>query len=92
MGNMVNIGGVGFGFSFSLFFIIAVLWSLVWKGLALWHAARRKEKPWFIALLLINTLGILEIVYLFAVAKMNADQVFGTSSGAGKHTPPPPQM
>ncbi|MEI7615718.1 MAG: DUF5652 family protein [Actinomycetota bacterium] len=39
-------------------------WSLVWKGLALWRAARNDSKPWFVVLLIVNTLGILEILYL----------------------------
>lgn len=34
--------------------------------MALWHAARRGETYWFVALLIINTLGILEILYLYA--------------------------
>jgi NADH:ubiquinone oxidoreductase subunit 6 (subunit J) len=37
------------------------------KGFALWHAARRDEKWWFVALLIINTFGILEICYLLFV-------------------------
>jgi len=41
-----------------------VIWSLFWKGLALWKAGTRKEKPWFIILFLVNTVGILEIIYL----------------------------
>ena len=45
------------------------LWVIPWKGVALWIAARRSEKWWFIALLLINTLGIFEIIYIFAIAK-----------------------
>ena len=44
---------------------IAFLWSYVWKGLALWRAARDGNKVWFIVLLLVNLLGILEILYLF---------------------------
>jgi hypothetical protein len=48
---------------------VLVIWSLVWKGLALWRAAERKEKWWFIALLVINTLGILEILYLYVFSK-----------------------
>lgn len=43
-------------------------WSLVWKGLALWRAAHRESKPWFIVFLLLNTAGILEIIYLFVIA------------------------
>lgn len=49
--------------------ILALLWTLPWKGWALWLAARREEKWWFIALLVINTVAILEIVYIFAIAK-----------------------
>lgn len=58
--------GLGLPFVMSFFFII-VLWSLAWKGLALWRAAKRGDMWWFIAFLLINTAGILEIVYLFAI-------------------------
>lgn len=53
-----------------------VLWSLLWKGLGLWHAARRGEPVWFIILLLVNTLGILEIIYLFFIAKLKFSELF----------------
>ena len=46
-----------------IFFLVAV-WSLTWKGVALWYAARNHQKNWFIALIILNTLGILEIIYL----------------------------
>lgn len=46
-----------------------IVWSLIWKGLALWKAARLSQKKWFVAMLVINTLGILEIVYLFWISK-----------------------
>lgn len=45
------------------------IWSALWTGLALWHAARRDQKGWFIAFLFIHTAGILEILYLVFVAK-----------------------
>lgn len=41
-----------------------VAWELTWKGFALWRAARRGEQVWFIAILILNTLGILPIIYL----------------------------
>lgn len=44
--------------------LVIALWTIVLKGYALWHAARGSQKWWFIALLVINTIGILEIVYL----------------------------
>jgi len=49
---------------------IAIIWTLLWKALALWHAARNGNKPWFIILLLVNSLGILEIIYLAFIAKI----------------------
>jgi len=50
--------------------ILAIaLWTLVWKGLALWSSARGAQKGWFIVLLLVNTVGILEIIYLLFFAK-----------------------
>lgn len=44
--------------------LIICLWDLVWRGLALWHSAKNKQKGWFIAVLLLNTLGLLPIIYL----------------------------
>lgn len=44
-------------------------WSLVWKGIALWRAARLKHIWWYIALLVINTVGIFEIIYIIATWK-----------------------
>lgn len=51
------------------FMIFIAAWSLFWKGLALWKSARNDERYWFIALLVINTVGILEMLYLFLFAK-----------------------
>tara|TARA_Y100000034_G_scaffold134626_1_gene203611 strand:+ start:1168 stop:1569 length:402 start_codon:yes stop_codon:yes gene_type:complete len=52
--------------------ILAVIgiWSLVWKGLALWKSARKTHKIWFIVLLIVNTIGILEILYIFIFSKL----------------------
>ncbi|MDD5606723.1 MAG: DUF5652 family protein [Candidatus Pacebacteria bacterium] len=49
--------------------IFLLLWSIFWKGLALWKAARRKEKWWFIILLVVNTIGLLEISYVFVFTR-----------------------
>lgn len=46
-----------------VFFLIGI-WSLVWKCLGLWHAARNKQRLWFVALVIFNTVGVLEIIYL----------------------------
>jgi hypothetical protein len=58
-----------FGQNQTWIFFILYLWSLVWKGLALWRAAQLKQRNWFVGILILNTLGILEIVYLFFFAK-----------------------
>ncbi len=47
------------------------LWILVWEGIALWKSARHNQKWWFIALLVINTLGLLEILYIFIFSKLD---------------------
>lgn len=46
-------------------FLVLTVWSLIWKGFALWKAANNKQKNWFIVMLIMNTVGILEIIYLF---------------------------
>lgn len=50
-------------------FYALILWSVIWKGIALWHAARGSQLGWYIALLIINTVGILEIIYLLFFRK-----------------------
>jgi hypothetical protein len=45
---------------------IAIIWELIWKGLALWRAGRNHQPVWFIVLLIVNSLGLLEIIYLLA--------------------------
>lgn len=46
------------------FLLIAIVWETILKGFALWYAARGGQKWWFVAILLVNTVGILEIIYL----------------------------
>ena len=61
--------GLGSPFMGGGWLILILLWTFVWKGLALWKSARNDQRYWFVALLVINTLGILEILYLFVFAK-----------------------
>ena len=56
-----------FWLTFVLF--LALAWSLAWKGVALWKAAKNGHKKWFVALLIVNTLAILEIIYIFYFSK-----------------------
>jgi methionyl-tRNA synthetase len=56
------------------FIILALIfiWSIIWKGMALWRAAQKNSYAWFIILLVVNTLGILEILYLYVFSRMKA--------------------
>lgn len=54
--------------------ILAVIWTIPWKGVALWKAARRGQKVWFVLMLVLNTLAILEILYIFIFSKRDERQ------------------
>lgn len=74
-GGFGGLGGAGF-LSFAPFFFLLMIWSIFWKGLALWHSARKEQGWWFLILLVVNTAGILEIIYLFAVLKLKTSELF----------------
>ncbi len=38
-------------------FYLLIAWSVIWKGLALWPAARNRQLVWYLALLIVNTVG-----------------------------------
>lgn len=44
--------------------VILALVELALKGVVLWKSGRNNDKAWFIAVLLVNTAGILPLVYL----------------------------
>ena len=50
--------------TFLMMLILLSVWELVWKGFGLWHSAQSKQKGWYIAILLLNTAGLLPIIYL----------------------------
>jgi hypothetical protein len=53
----------------SMFIIPVAIWSLFWMGWALWKAAKNDSKVWFVILLLVHTMGILDIIYIFLISK-----------------------
>ena len=53
----------------ALLFTVLAIWTLVWKGTALWKAAKNNHTVWYIIMLVVNTVGILEIVYIFFFSK-----------------------
>jgi hypothetical protein len=50
--------------------VVIFIWSFVWKLLAFWKSARRKHLVWFIVFALVNTIGILEILYIYIFSDM----------------------
>ena len=62
------------GFFFGIVGFALVVWSLVWKGLALWRASHKGQKEWFVLLLIVNTFGILEILYLHVFSNQEEDK------------------
>ncbi len=55
--------------------LLVVLWTLPWKGWAMWKAAKNNHKWWFIIILVVNTLGILDILYIFVFSKKVAPPI-----------------
>jgi hypothetical protein len=62
--------------------IAITLWSIPWKGYALWIAAKNGHRWWFVILLLVNTAAILEIVYIFGFGRPALKKAAGVSSSA----------
>lgn len=66
-----------FGKSEILYFIIPLvlfaLLDVVLRGVSLWKSAQRKQKVWFIALLLVNSVGVLPAIYLYLNRKVAKD-------------------
>lgn len=60
----------------ALLFFLFLIWPIPWKGVALWRAAHHKRMGWFIAIFLLNTAAVLEIVYLayFQKGKRKEDE------------------
>jgi hypothetical protein len=44
--------------------VLSIL-EIVLRGIALWRSAQKGQKWWFIFLLLVNSLGVLPLIYLF---------------------------
>jgi hypothetical protein len=55
-------------------FAILAVWSSVWKGMAMWKAGRKNSVVWFIVLFLVNTAGILDILYIYVFSQMKPRQ------------------
>lgn len=57
-------------------FPILYIWSAIWKGFALWKAAKKDAKVWFVLIFVLNTMGLLEILYIFLLHKIDFQKLF----------------
>jgi hypothetical protein len=64
--------------------VLILLWSLPWKGVALWVSARKGHLVWFTALLILNTLAILDILYIFIFSKCGEHKNNGAQASVSK--------
>jgi len=69
---MYNVYSSGY---FNVLLLVLAIWTIPWKGYALWLAAKRGQKIWFIVMLILNTVGILEIFYIFQIVKKSWAEV-----------------
>ena len=48
-----------------LLLILAITCEIYWKYIALFHCAKANNKKWFFAIMIINSIGLLPIYYLY---------------------------
>ena len=41
-----------------------LVWTIAWKAVAAWRAARNGHLIWFVVFFVVNTIGVLPIIYL----------------------------
>ena len=54
--------------------VVIILWSVPWKGIALWKSAKNGHLGWFIVLLIINSMAILDILYIFIFSSVGTEK------------------
>ena len=50
-------------------FIVLIVWSGIWKGIGLWRAGKNNHLVWFILMFVLNTAGILPLIYIVFFSK-----------------------
>jgi len=55
---------------------VLYIWSAIWKGMALWKAAKKDAKFWFVVIFIFNSFGLLEILYVFILYKVDFKKAF----------------
>jgi len=64
-----NLSNAGIpGWTIALVVVLGI-WEAVWKAIALWRAGNDRNLLWFVLMFILNTLGILEIIYIFGISR-----------------------
>ena len=58
--------------------------ELIMKGFALWKAAKKDHKYWFVALLVLNPVGVLPVIYLLFFADRARAETKPTRKSVGR--------
>ena len=70
-----------------------LIWTVAWKAVASWKAARKGHLLWFVLFFIVNTAGILPIVYIFFFQNMTLARLLAKRSRTAipilrRRTPP----
>ncbi len=55
--------------------VLITIWTIPWKIYGVWTAVKLDHKRWFVALLILNTFSILELIYIFYILKKTGAEV-----------------
>lgn len=61
---MINLQNIFSGRFGAVLLLVLLIWTVIWQGLGLWRSSRSGQRNWFIAMLIVNSAGILPIVFL----------------------------
>jgi len=60
----LDLAAMGFSPLWIVLIYILIIWSAIWKLIALWKCGRNNQLAWFVVIGILNTAGILPIIYL----------------------------
>lgn len=66
-----------------IIYLLAV-WTIPWKGIALWKAAKNNHRIWFVVILILNTLAVLDIIFIVFFSKEKNEENDETSKNSPK--------
>ncbi len=59
----------------TMILLLLTIWVLPWKGVALWRASKNQNLKWFIIILTLNTLAVVDIIYIFFFSNKKSKEI-----------------